>query len=590
MPQSRLLASLSCFVSLVSFYCPASAADVDPTVVAEVEQRIAQLDHALFNVREQATERLESLASRPPLRDYLAGKFAQTLLVPETSFELRSRLESLLRSLPRSAEAAAAPADHNQPMDHNQPVDHKQIVPLLEELNHDTYARRDSAYRRLNAMLADRTSIAPLWLELKRRLGNSAMSPSSRRALTPLIDRVHEAWVLAPPEQVPLPQPADEQISGWIDEVARLEQLATEDELRRTPAERELLDLIARDDTREHVLQMLRDRVAANGSAPNGPLQELIDFAKPAMAAEVWSNHSHMTVQYLIVGLPQYNEMTGLSTHFDRIDETIAHCVSGNSLTEGDYPVRVAIPHPEPGRETMFYLTNLPTPRRRLAYEYQVKRDEKVRLQEISKRTLDHDLTRDKPLGETDVLVLGQLDPTSVSQFVTTYFEAVPNHPLSTTQRGLDGATTVHAGICIVLCRMGTRDAVPALERLAKSGKLGAPNFENPLHLPWIAALAIAQRDPWPGVDDWLAGLVEQGTPLAVNLDYPPELGASAAGLLLDRNGASTRPFGLETAGETITDKFQFIGYRFTNDRDRQDVKRWWEKHKRSQKPAVPAP
>ncbi len=80
-----------------------------------------------------------------------------------------------------------------------------------------------------------------------------------------------------------------------------------------------------------------------------GPLQELVDFARPCLAAEVWSNHAHMTVQYLIVDLPQYNEMTGLSTHFDRIDDLTAHCVSGNSLTEGNYPVRIAIPHPEVG-------------------------------------------------------------------------------------------------------------------------------------------------------------------------------------------------------------------------------------------------
>ena len=90
--------------------------------------------------------------------------------------------------------------------------------------------------------------------------------------------------------------------------------------------------------------------------------------------------------------------------------------------------------------------------------------------------------------------------------------------------------------------------------------------------------LAIAARDPWPEIDPWLAGLIDETWPLTTDPDMPPEVGASAAGLLLDRHGASVRPFGLVTASESVTDAFQFYGYRFTSPRDRQDVKRWWKK------------
>ena len=85
------------------------------------------------------------------------------------------------------------------------------------------------------------------------------------------------------------------------------------------------------------------------------------------MAAEVWKDRENIFVQYLIIGEPQFNEGTMNPTHFDRIDENVAHCVTGNSLSEGDYPVRIAIGYPDmPGKERMFYLTNLPTARRRL--------------------------------------------------------------------------------------------------------------------------------------------------------------------------------------------------------------------------------
>jgi hypothetical protein len=298
----------------------------------------------------------------------------------------------------------------------------------------------------------------------------------------------------------------------------------------------------------------------------------------------------HMTVQYLLVGLPQLNMYDGMgkSTHFDRIDENTAHCVTGNSLLAGDYPVRVAISHPEPGVDRMFYLTNLPTPRRRLAYEYLVKRDPAVRLREITQRTVNDILGTQRVLNENEVLLLAQLDSSIVSRFVGTYFQNVPDRRLVTSTMELAGQGTVHGGICVMLTRFGTREAVPALEQLARSERL-KPTFESPDRIAWIAALSIAQRDPWPGVDEWLAELIDNTTPLVISGEGRPELGASAAALLLDRHGASTRPFGLETIGEPATERLRFTGYRFSSQQDRQDVKRWWvAERKRADGQATP--
>jgi hypothetical protein len=119
---------------------------------------------------------------------------------------------------------------------------------------------------------------------------------------------------------------------------------------------------------------------------------------------------------------------------------------------------------------------------------------------------------------------------------------------------------------------------VPALEKLGRTGALGKPTFENRVNAPWVAALAIAERDPWDGIDEWLANLIDQRVPLTADPDRPPELGASAAGLLLDRHGVSIRPFGLEAAGESVTESYRFSGYRFTSEHERDDVKRWWKK------------
>jgi predicted DNA-binding transcriptional regulator len=551
---------------------PVDGVGGEPGIAQDVRKAIAALDDKAFVTRSRAARRLQALIDEHRWEPFLAGQFARVLLSPDTSLEVRARIELLSRQLP----PAPPTSEQVRPTA-------AEIAPLLDRLHSDASAERDSAERRLKAILSHVELIGPLWLELKCRAAEPALSSSSRRILEPLLDQAREAWLLAEPADVPLPAVSTEQIALWIDDLTRLDDTHPADRFRRALAEHELLDAIVRDDTQPRALQLLAESIAAAGDAASGTaLRHIADFAKPAMAAEVWWNRAHITVQYLIVGVPQFNEMATRATHFDRIDETTAHCVSGNVLSEGNYPVRLAIPHPQ-GSEMMYHLTNLPTARRRLIYEFQVKREPALRLREISQRTLDHFLAQRTVLSETQVLMLGQLDPQLVSRFVGPYFYATPNEPLIAMTTELANQSTIHGAICQVMTRVGTHEAVPALEQLARSGRLGEPTFESPYRIAWIAALAIAQRDPWPEMDAWLAKLIDEEKPLMINGDHQPDLGASAAGLLLDRHGVSTRCFALEAAGENAADRFRFVGYRFTSDKDRQDVKQWWEKENKAE-------
>lgn len=549
---------------------PLDPVEVEPAVAQEVKKVLAELDDEQFSVRKRADQRLEQLANDGRLAFFLAAEFDRVARSSETSVEVRWRLAELSNRLP----PAPAAREEGKPQV-------AEIPALLDQLQGDSCSERDAARRRLEGAFDHVELIAPVWSELKRRAADTALTVALRRELEPLLDQARKAWLLADPEKVVLAAVSEEEMNRLID----VATLAAPDEdsiarFRREQAERELLDLVARDDTRETLLKLIEQRTAAAGDDANTvlTLRYIADFARPAMAAEVWGNRLHMTVQYLLIGLPQLNMYDGMgkSTHFDRIDENTAHCVSGNSLLPGDYPVRVAISHPEPGVDRMFYLTNLPTPRRRLAYEYLIKRDAGLRLREITQRTVNDILGTQRVLSENEVLLLAQLDPSIVSRFVGAYLQNVPDRRLVTSTMELAGQATVHGGICVMLTRFGTREAVPALEQLARSERL-KPTFESPHQIAWIAALAIAQRDPWPGVDQWLADLVDNTTPLVISGEGRPELGASAAALLLDRHGASTRPFGLETIGEPATEKLRFTGYRFTSQQDRQDVKRWWE-------------
>ena len=462
------------------------------------------------------------------------------LLDADTSFEVRSQLARLVKDLP----PAAAPADEPKP----QAAD---IGPLLDRLNSDRSSQREGAQRRLEAMLPHLDLVAPLLAELKRRLDDPAASRQARRVMESVLDKAREAWVDADPASVPLPQVSNAQMNRWLDELTASEPQAAAGRALHATAHRELIDLLVRDDTRERLLELLEPRMAELTDADAAArLQDVADFARPAMAAEVWGHQKedpetgqsadwqhrqHIWVQNMIVGVPQLVEAAARPTHFDRIDDRTAHCVSGNSLTPGDYPVGIAIPNPNPALEVMYYLVNLPTPRQRLAYAYHLKRDEGQRLAEISQKTLDDFLVNRRPLDELRVMMLRQLDPHVVSRFVGPYFQNVPDAPLQTAAGdAAPGHLTIHAAICATLCSIGTREAVPALEKLARSGRLGKPNYDNNVHVSWVAALAIANSDPWPGVDEWLATLIDETEPLIINIDPVPDLGSSAAGLLLD--------------------------------------------------------
>lgn len=576
----RAIPSLLVLLCLAILPQPMARAD-EPPVAQRVDKLLTQLDEPQYEARERAAAELAKLTADKELAAVLAQRFRRVLSSAGTSFEVRARLVELLRKLPTSAvsEGAAAPSADT-------------IAPLITQLNSDLHAERDGAQQQLFSLIAHKPLIIPVLTAAKAAASDPKSSASVRRLLAPVIERAHEAFLRSDLSGEGLPVPPAAQINAWIDDAVRIESADEVETARRKPSESELLDLIARDDTREDTLAMLRERAAREtDEAVVQKLNYLLDFAKPGMAAEGWNNHTNVVIQFLLIGVPQYNDQISppRATHFDHIDERTAHCVSGNSLTAGDYPVRVGIPHPEPGRDSLFYLTNLPTPRSRLAYEYWLKRDEGTRLAEITERTLEYFITRQTPLSEVEILMLAQLEPRAVSKFVGRYFTAVPDANLVSTPNGLNGLNSVHGGICLMLSRFGTQEAVPAIEKLARSGALGKPKYPNRVDVAWVALLAIANRDPWPDIDPWLAGLIDEKIPLTTDPQSPPELGASAAGLLLDRHDVSIQPFGIQPAGEALSDVYQFFGFRFTSDSDRESVKRWWQKQQAMNPTAAPA-
>ena len=265
-------------------------------------------------------------------------------------------------------------------------------------------------------------------------------------------------------------------------------------------------------------------------------LQAVVEFPGRAQKrqAEYWEGQRNLGIQHLLlVGVPSLPAGAQSASHFDRIDDHSAHCLSGSSLCPGDYPVGVAFPHPrQPG--AFFHLVNLPTIQRRLAYEYLVtQQSESQRLSDISRRTLAAFLAARRALDDEQITMLDQLDAASVSRFVGAYFQVVPDSPREETE-GPFGALTRHGLVCMWLAQHGTAEALHGLVDADVQHRFADPDSQRPFRLCWVTALAIARREAGPDVDAWLAAQIDRKETLEVGSNS--EVGATAAAMLLARH------------------------------------------------------
>ncbi len=314
------------------------------------------------------------------------------------------------------------------------------------------------------------------------------------------------------------------------------------------------------------------------------------------MVAEYWNQGRLLGIQHLYVGVPSRGPGAIRPSHFDRIDDQTAHCVSGQNLQPGDYPVGTAIAHPSssyPG--SYFHLVNLPSPRRRMAYELLTDFDEAARLRALSRRTLDRFLAEKRPLSGKEILVAGQLDAGEVSRFVGKYFAAVDDRLPAPEERaelaarlftpalgGLPPPTpnkeipSLHGLLCEQLAQRGTAEAAAGLLQAIRDKRFLPPGPHSPRRREWITLLAIARRDPWPELDTWLASLVDRTERLVeIPLDAP-ELGATAAALLLTRRGQDPLRFGLKAVDEVLLPVVDLVGYRFPSAQGSARIHAWW--------------
>lgn len=614
----------------------------EPAAVPDVAQLIGQLDAPLYEVRQTALAELRALLASPELQTGVTWQLQRSLAQDDLSLEVRDTLEGLVAGVPL-------------PEDLLPPVDPAQAADLLAELSDGRFVVRRQAADRLRRLAGQPGQAEPLLAALQRLQDESASADLQGLAAELSAD-LRRAWLVSDPANWRAPPLTDEQIAAWLPEiVAQADAVPQADDLpdplaaagqpivivgggfnamtidrpgsfvrgqpwafdllaaathplsQRWPRQSALREFVDASFYDENV-PALRDAVQAAladeqglSDAARQRLEQLAELLLPTLVAELWKERSVTTVQFLFVDVPQFPQYAVRPTHFDRIDDETAHCASGNSLVPGEYPVNRAIAptHPDrdpnnPENRMCIRLLNLQTPRRRMQYLYDLQRPQAERLRELSERSCAGWLADGRLLTERESIVLLQLDPAVVSQFVGPYLQQIDDEMLPENQElSVLGRTSSHALTCYIASAVGDDAALRGIRAALDAGRLRPPGPTALYDLGWLAAFELAGRaaDPAMGedpaaeedleLDEWLAALVGDETPLMPGVgESGPELGATAAALLLRRHEQLPAEFDL---GETPVPPVLGLSgdyYRFLLPGGRDRVRTWWERQK----------
>ncbi len=565
---------------------------------AEVAGLIGQLDSDRYETRQKAAARLRRLAADPQASRVLAAEVSRILVAPNTSFEVRRSLEALLPLLPTLPDLPAPE------------VAQAEIDRLVDQLEAADFGQRTSARQRLEWLVGHPRLAAAVLLRIKGRLSREDLSLDGRRWLEAVYKQARRAWLSSDPKLWILPPPTESQVAQWIEQLVQPGAGHGGPGQPSLPEQAmlQLQDALAWDDHVPRIRQALEGALGRPGLTPQATerIRKLLELTRPAMVAECWGRLSPQMpcrlvgTQWLVVGVPSLGPGAERPSHFDRIDDQTAHCVSGQNLSPGDYPVGVAFPHPkQPGY--LFQLVNLTSPRRLMAYQYVCEMPIGARLAALSRRTFQWMLARRQPLSAAELNMLRLLDRVELSRFAGAFLELVEDQPIPEDERarlpdaawpagaladelaparGRVGETSRHGTLCEVLVQVGTPEAVPGLLRAIQAERLLPPRPSAPYRLDVVAVLAIAARNPSPESEAWLGALLARTEPLVLGPQAPPEIAATAGAMLLQRHGQVPSEFGLQPAEDPYLSAAAVPGYRATSAEGLARLRQWWAVHK----------
>lgn len=575
---------------------PAGAAAND-SVERQVEALVGKLTDEAFSIRDEARQKLEALAAAADSAAVVRRIVEARLATKSGDWEFRATLEAVRRKLPQTS-TSSAPDVAATP---------EAIEAVFRDLESNKFAVREEAAERLRPLAEKPATCALVMNRIKRRLDDPEHDVESIRRLAPLWRTAWSTWLANPSADAVKPAPVDDaaiaaQLERLLAPLPRNFHTAHALLSPHASAERELLYLLARDDTFERTRDALTKRME---SAEKDMLeldaferlQKIYDWSRPAMVAEFWQQGEQRSLQHLLIGVPNQPVGAANPSLFDRCDEKFAHCVSGNSLSPGDWPVGVFFPHPSDVLDAQFHLKNLPTPRRRLSYEFEVPTTlprskqlaiDAARRKPITKRTCDRLLELKRVLTGKELNMLEFLDPDEVSKFVGPYLQGTTDERLELKSVGSFGNGSSHGEFCYKIAMIGAAPAGPALAAAIEKRRVLEPTDDTPYRMDWLALLVLTDRVAWPGCDEWLAAQIDKTDPIKITEPQHATVGASAAALLLRRYGRTPSEFGLQQHSFVELIDLENPGYHFTEPEGAAAVKKWWSQVKETERKAAP--
>ncbi len=569
---------------LVAVWCGGAFAQVGAATPEEIERLLHTLASDDFSAREAASRTLLRWAATPDGARLLRSAVDKHSSDLDDDFEARELLAELRQALPPGDQEQATAALLRS----------EQVDALLKDLDAAEFARRDFAQARLAAAVAEPRNLNILVERTKARLADRGGSLDARRRMESVWQAVWSAWLNHELKPEGLSAATDADIESAINQLVRVAANADEapDVARgHATAERELLYWLARDDMLPRVRAALDRRLRDAEATPLPPeaadrLQVVYDWSRPAMVAEFWEGGEHKAIQHLILGVPNQPANAPKPSLFDRCDDRTAHCVSGNSLSPGDWPVGVFFPHPSSMQDgAQFHLKNLPTPRRRLAYQYEVPTElsrerqqtlDAVRRKAITRNTCRRWLEEKHRLTGRELDMLVVLDPEEVSLFAADYLATVPDERIPHDSPTPFGNGSSHGLFCYQLSRIGTASAGVALQKAVDRKLVLLPVEETPYRMDWVALLVVAERYQWPGRDAWLADHIASTDAINIREPEAADVGASAAAVLVRAAGGSESEFSLKRREFPELIDLENPGFAFTRPEGRAAVEKWW--------------
>ncbi len=199
-----------------------------------------------------------SIVARPEVGPLLATEFQRVLVGGDVSFEVRWHLERWRKRLP------------DVPTEPIEGVSDEEIDRLIARMDDDSYAVRRAVVDRLRWLLGNPEQIGPIMIRLKRGLDDPSQDAEGTRRLSLLWQEARGAWLASDSVTIDLPHVSDEQIRRWVDDLARRAPASPRGDSWSVHerSERELLDLLARDDCIARVKGIIEDRLG--GELENG--------------------------------------------------------------------------------------------------------------------------------------------------------------------------------------------------------------------------------------------------------------------------------------------------------------------------------